>query len=232
MKIVAVLITASLILTACGDKESADADTRASDGGQVSLMDEFTTTGELPSVLKEGLSPEEQEELMKQIMPMMDDGLTPEQRLKNLREAAEAGDAEAQNGLGSMYFSGEITSRGADGKLLDRDLETAAEWFSRAAEQGHVEAQFNLGLLYISGEGVSKDAAKALELFAQAAEQGNVDAQNNLGVMYLIGEGTEPDMDKALVWFEKAAAQGNAEAIKNVEALRAAKDQAASDTEN
>ena len=219
MKIVVVLMAAIFVLAGCGDKESAGRS--ASKGEQLSLMDEFTTVGELPSVLKEALSTEEQEELKKKIMPVTDDGLTPEQRFLNLRKDAEAGNSEAQNGLGSMYFSGEVISHDAQGKPLDRDLGAAAGWFARAAEQGHAEAQFNLALLYLSGEGVPKDATKAVELFTESAEQGNIDAQNNLGVIYLMGKGVEQSTDKAIEWFEKAAEQGNEDAIKNLEAVRA-----------
>ena len=218
MKTIAVLLTALLLATGCGNKESGKT---ASDETEMELMDESTSVGELPSVLKEGLSDKEQDELKKQIMPILDDGLTPEQRFLNLRKNAEAGDAEAQNSLGSMYFSGEAISRDAQGKAKDRDPAVAAGWFFRAAEQGHAGAQFNLGLLYFSGEGVEKDTAEAVELFTKSAEQGNIDAQNNLGVIYLMGEGVKQNTDKAIEWFEKAAEQGNEEAIKNLEAVRA-----------
>jgi TPR repeat protein len=218
MKISVALIAAILVLSGCGNQEPADKS--RSEEPEVSLMDEVTPADELPSVLKEGLSAEEQDELKKKIMPTLDDGLTPEQRFLKLRKDAEAGDPEAQNGLGAMYYTGEAISRDAQGNIMDYDPVTAAGWFFRAAEQGHAEAQFNLGLLYLNGEGVSQDSAKALEWFTKAAEQGNVDAQNNLGVIYLTGEGVEQDTDKAIEWFEKAAEQGNEEAKENLEAIR------------
>ncbi|SFU55546.1 hypothetical protein SAMN05216339_10448 [Nitrosomonas eutropha] len=218
MKTIAVLFAALLLATGCGNKNSSEKTT--TDESEIALMGESTTAGELPSFLKEGLSEKEQDELKKKIMPTLDDGLTPEQRFLNLRKKAEAGDAEAQNGLGSMYFSGEAVSHDAHGNPLSKDPEAAAGWFYRAAEQGHADAQFNLGLLYFTGEGVPQDKAKAVELFTKSAEQGNIDAQNNLGVIYLLGEGVEQNTDKAIEWFEKAAKQGNEEAIKNLEAIR------------
>lgn len=216
MKIIAALLATLLLIAGCGNKEST-----GKDKPEMALMDESTAIGELPSALKEGLSDKEQDELKKKIMPSLDDDLTPEQRFLNMRRDAEAGNAEAQNSLGSMYFSGDAISRDAQGKVKDRDPETAAGWFFRAAEQGHAGAQFNLGLLYFTGEGVTKDTAKALDLFTKSAEKGNIDAQNNLGVMYLIGEGVAQDFAKATEWLEKAAAQGNEDAIRNLEALRA-----------
>lgn len=222
MKLTVVLLTALLLATGCGNKESTGKS--STDEPEIVLMDESTSLGELPSILKEGLSSTEQDELKKKIMPTMDDGLTPEQRFLNLRKEAEAGNADAQNSLGSMFFSGEAISRDAQGKVKDKDPETAAGWFFRAAEQGHADAQFNLALLYFTGEGVSKDTAKAIELFTKSAKQGNIDAQNNLGVIYLMGEGVGQNTATAIEWFEKAAAQGNEEAIKNLEAVRASQE--------
>ena len=219
MKTIAVLLAVLLLAAGCGNKSSTEK--TAANEAEVTLMGESTTAGELPSFLKEGLSEKEQDELKKKIMPTLDDGLTPEQRFLNLRKKAEAGDAEAQNGLGSMYFSGEAVSHDAHGNPLSKDPEAAAGWFYRAAEQGHADAQFNLGLLYFTGEGVPQDKAKAVELFTKSAEQGNIDAQNNLGVIYLLGEGVEQNTDKAIEWFEKAAEQGNKEAEENLKALRA-----------
>lgn len=217
--IIFLLLLAVLGLAGCGGKESAEQ--AAQDESQKMLMmDEVTAIDELPSFLKEGLSKEEQDELRKQIMPTLDDGLTPEERFQKLRRDAEAGDPDAQNSLGAMFYTGEAVSRDAAGNIMDYDPVSAAGWFFRAAEKGHAEAQFNLGLLYLHGDGVEKDIEAALKWFTQSAEQGNADAQNNLGVIYLTGEGVEQDSDEAIKWFEKAAEQGNEEAKENLEAVR------------
>ena len=55
-----------------------------------------------------------------------------------MRALAEAGDAEAQNNLGLMYFNG----RG-----VAQDEAEAVAWYRRAAEQGFANAQYNLGAL-------------------------------------------------------------------------------------
>lgn len=205
------------LLASCGNES-----TKSNGPGNSSmrLMDEVTSITELPSVLQEGLSPEEKAELLKKILPLGDSSLSPDEQFQKLREDANAGNAEAQNGLGTLFYSGHAISRDASGKILDYDLEAAAAWFYRAAEQGHAAAQFNLGLMYAEGQGVPKDSTKAVELFTQAAEQGNVDAQNNLGVMYFVGEGVTRNVEKAKTWFEKAAAQGNEDAKSNLEAIR------------
>lgn len=208
-----------LMMAACENPENTSVP-EASKPTQQTVLNEITPLGELPSFLKQGLSTEEQEDLKKQIMPTLDDGMTPEERFKKLRMDAEAGDPDAQNGLGTMFYLGEAVSRDAEGRMMDSDPEAAAGWFYRAAEQGHAGAQFNLGLLYLHGEGVPQNTSTALEWFTRSAEQGNTDAQNNLGVIYLTGEGGVPqNKDLAVEWFRKAAEQGNEEAKQNLEAI-------------
>ena len=218
IRIFTLLVLILPMIVGCGDESSTRES--AADKSSTVLPPEITTLSELPSVLREGLTSEEQTELLKKIMPSADDGLTPEERFLKLREEAEAGDVEAQNALGTLFYTGDAISRDETGKIKDHDLEAAAGWFFRAAEQGHAGAQFNLGLLFAEGQGVPQDSAKAAELFTKSAEQGNVDAQNNIGVMYLIGEGVEKDTEKAIAWFEKAAAQGNEDAQENLKAIR------------
>ena len=223
MNIFTVLLFVTLIsvLVGCGD-ESADSKSESNESK--SSLEEITSINELPSVLGEGLTPEEKEELRKQILPSGDeDEATPEEKFKALLEQAKGGDPKAQNELGVMYYTGEAVSKNIAGQVLDNDPELAAGWFYRAAEQGYADAQFNLGLMYANGEGVEADTSKAVELFMKAAEQGNIDAQNNLAAMYFTGEGVARDVDKAIEWFEKAAKQGNAEAQANLEAIRSAK---------
>lgn len=213
----ALLTLPMLVLGGCGEKAPGDA---AKSDTQIKLPDEFTSEKQIPTILEENLSAEEKSELLKQIMPDSGSESTPEEKFIQLKKDAEAGDAQAQNGLGVMFYTGEAISKDPSGKILSTDPATAAAWFHRSAAQGYADAQFNLGLMYANGEGVEKDPAKAVELFRKAADQGNVDAQNNLGVMYYAGEGVPRDEAKAREWFEKAAAQGNEDAQANLEAMK------------
>jgi TPR repeat protein len=95
---------------------------------------------------------------------------TPE--IDALRARAEAGDAEAQFNLGTVY---------ADGEGVPQDDAEAARWFRLAADQGHANAQTNLGIMYRYGVGVPQDRAEAVRWFRLAADQGLGEAQNNLG---------------------------------------------------
>ena len=221
MKVYAVLLLTVpfLILTGCGEETPSD----KPNAGDTLEFNEVTSFGELPSVLSEGLTPEEKAELVEKILPPgTEDVPDAEEKFKEFLELARAGDPVAQNGLGVMYYTGEAVSKTVTGQVLENDPGLAAGWFYRAAEQGYADAQFNLGLLYANGEGVAQDMTEAVELFKQAAEQGHVDAQNNLGAMYFTGEGVARDEQKAIEWFERAAAQGNAEAQANLDAIRAA----------
>lgn len=78
------------------------------------------------------------------------------------REAAEQGDAQAQNKLGEMYLYG----RG-----FSVDAVQAASWFRKAAEQGDKEGEYNLGMMYLNGQGITKDIEQADQWLGLAAGQ-------------------------------------------------------------
>jgi hypothetical protein len=85
---------------------------------------------------------------------------TPE--IDALRARAEAGDAEAQFNLGTVY---------ADGEGVPQADAEAARWFRLAADQGHANAQTNLGIMYDTGRGVPQDHVQAHMWFNLAASR-------------------------------------------------------------
>jgi uncharacterized protein len=113
--------------------------------------------------------------------------------------AAQAGDAEAENGLGWLY---------ANGLGVSQDHEEAVKWYQRAASQGHGGAQLNLANHYYYGLGVPQDDAEAARLFSQAASRGYVVAQNNLARMYKEGRGVPRSPELAAKWMKRAAEGG------------------------
>ena len=127
------------------------------------------------------------------------------------RQAAEQGDARAQNNLGVLY---------KDGQGVGQDYAEAARWFALSAGQGNTLAQSNLGWLYQNGLGVEQDFAVAERLYRLAAAKGHAAAQNNLGTMFLHGMGLPCDTDSACYWFDLAAQQGLPVARQNVARLR------------
>ncbi len=110
------------------------------------------------------------------------------------------GNAEAQFGLGALYFKGM-------GK--PRDRYQAARWFKAAADQGHAASQFMLGYIHLHGLGVPQNKRIACDWFEKAAAQGDPNAQFNLASLYFSGEGIPENFVKGLKWYAVAASQGH-----------------------
>jgi TPR repeat protein len=155
--------------------------------------------------------------------------------LKALQQRADAGDADAQCGLGKQYEfalgvrqdykqaalwlqksaeQGDIIAQVELGVVFDKmqDYAQALVWYRKAAEQGNARAVYNVGLAYQEGEAVPKDMAQANAWYRKAADQGDVLAQTNLAVNYEYGFGIPQDYRQAADWYRKAAEQGTAEA--------------------
>jgi uncharacterized protein len=74
-------------------------------------------------------------------------------------EAAQGGDAEAQNTVGEIY------ERGLG---EEPNYEAAVMWYEKAVALGNTRAMFNLGTLYEQGLGVPADKLRALNLYRQS----------------------------------------------------------------
>ena len=114
--------------------------------------------------------------------------------LRWLRQAADQGVAEAQNGVGRFY---------ANGWGVARDYGEALRWYRKAADQGYVGAQMNIGQLHYLGLGVTQDPTEALRWYRKAADQGNAVAQYNVGLLYAYGKGVAQDYGEAMAWFRR-----------------------------
>jgi len=80
------------------------------------------------------------------------------------KEAARAGDAEAQLVLGKAYLAGAPVAR---------DPTEARKWYELAAKQNPLMAARKLGELYANGEGGKRDTKKAMELWTAAEKAGD-----------------------------------------------------------
>ena len=78
-----------------------------------------------------------------------------------LREAAEAGDPDAQFNLGVLCEKGLGTRP---------DYAQAMRWYRAAADQGNGKAMFNVGTLYENARGVKRDYAEAARWYFKAGE--------------------------------------------------------------
>lgn len=95
--------------------------------------------------------------------------------VRELRQLAIRGDANAQAFLGSMYASGEG---------VKQDFHSAIDWQTKAARQGHAQAQYNLAVMYSRGMGVRQNMETAVKWFQAAAEQGLPEARMHLGLFH------------------------------------------------
>ncbi|MEM7254696.1 MAG: SPOR domain-containing protein [Pseudomonadota bacterium] len=127
-------------------------------------------------------------------------------------QAATAGDARAQFGLGTLYH---------EGSGVPQDLSKATGWFRAAANQGYAPAQFNLGNAYRRGDGVNRDEDLATTWWRKAAEQDFAPAQYNLATQYYFGRGVPEDHTIAMIYYQRAANQGHPDAIAVIRTLEA-----------
>lgn len=125
--------------------------------------------------------------------------------VKQLRQSAEQGNADAQARLGLLYYRG----RG-----VRQDYAEALRWSRQAAGQGDAVAQFNLGFMYAKGRGIPQDLAEAARWYRMAADQGHADAQSSLGLMCDKGQGVPQDSVEAHKWLSLAAARAGAADVK------------------
>jgi TPR repeat protein len=109
------------------------------------------------------------------------------------RQAAQAGDLEAQFNLAQALKSGRGTAP---------DQGQAFRWMLDAAEAGLPQAQAELGVRYATGEGVAKDPIEAHKWFFMARLAGNAGATKNteLSQQRLPAEQIEEGERRARSW--------------------------------
>jgi TPR repeat protein len=83
-----------------------------------------------------------------------DDDQKEKEIFKSCLAAAENGDSDAQNELGSMY---------AEGRGTEPNNEEGVKWFRKSAEQGNAYGACNLAFHYAKGEGVPVNKIAALK---------------------------------------------------------------------
>lgn len=125
--------------------------------------------------------------------------------LTTMLQEAEAGDEDAQLGMGICFEFGNGVSK---------DEALAAEWYRKAALQGSALAQYYLAGLYVDGRGVDKDVEESFVWYRKAAESGNEDAQFFVAqwCMHVLH-----DERKALYWYSEAAWNLHEDAVSLLE---------------
>lgn len=115
------------------------------------------------------------------------------------REAAGAGNAEAQYYVGLFYHFGYV---------VDKDTSEAFKWYEKAAGQRYVSARYFMGLLYYYGDGVERSTEKAKECYIDASEHGSGIASYAMGEIYERGYYAPHDYAQAFRYFLKSSEQG------------------------
>ena len=121
---------------------------------------------------------------------------------KQIKLAAENGDAKAQTALGLMF---------KEGRNIRQDTAEALKWFRLAAESGDVEALYQLGEEYKRG----RNGTEAMQYFKLAAAQGHTWAMCEIGMLYRYGgsDGVKKSELEAEKWYRLAAENGNRHAV-------------------
>jgi len=135
-----------------------------------------------------------------------------------LTQKATAGDAIAQNTLGTWYYAG---------KNVQQDYSAALKWWSKSADQGNTDAIANMAMCYQLGWGAKQDSVMAINLYKAAVRKGNkvVVSQHEAIVkntgstfssmllydLYMNGIGVKQDKAKAATYLENVAKAGNAD---------------------
>ncbi|MBO9463905.1 sel1 repeat family protein [Tropicibacter sp. R15_0] len=129
---------------------------------------------------------------------------------QQLRQAAEAGDAQAQYKLAILLH---------EGNEVLQDFSEAAKWLQRAADQGLPEAENRLGQMYHSGIGVAKDRAQALIWLSKAAAEGNENFLYDYGLALEHGASGDADLALAAEQYGKAMEKGHVDAAVSLAVL-------------
>jgi len=164
-----------------------------------------------------------------------------------LQRDADAGKADAQYQLGSLYDKG---------NKLEHDIQKAILWYTKAATQGNSDAEYRLAIIYIYGVGTAKDVVKGEDYLAKAAKANHTVAKKmlpiymasrsadaptsivlswymekiaaidpeglmGLGYMYENGWGIPENFSEAKKWYTEARLLGNQDAAKHLRQIKA-----------
>ena len=120
--------------------------------------------------------------------------------LKLLRKAADGGNVQALNALGTIETQEALARDGISSNDLERVLVRSFELFGKAAEKSDPNGLVNLGACYLQGYGCKPDRAKAYSCFKAAAEAGHPEGMDNLSDCYRFGHGVKKDNELCLYW--------------------------------
>ena len=123
-----------------------------------------------------------------------------------LQKAADGGNVQALNALGSIAISEAVARQTSDTNRTERILKRSYQYFCRAARQRDPNGFVNLGTCYLRGFGCKPDLDMAFRCFKAAAEMGHPEAMDNMSAAYQFGHGVPKSETKSLYWAMRARA--------------------------
>lgn len=134
---------------------------------------------------------------------------------KMLQRAADGGNVQALNALGSIAIQEALNRNGVSSNNLERILKKGYGFFHKAAVQRDANGFINLGTCYLRGFGCKQDMAMAFNCFRAAAELGHPEGMDNVSACYQFGHGVKKDNELCLWWAMRGrAARGDEAAAK------------------
>ena len=136
--------------------------------------------------------------------------------LKLLRRAANGGNVQALNALGTIVTSEAFDKKnGVSTNDIEVILKKSFDYFRRAAMQRDPNGYINLGTCYLRGFGCRQDLKMAFDCFKAAAEAGHPEGMDNVSACYQFGHGVAPNTELSLFWAMRGrAARGDEAAAK------------------
>ncbi|MEO5368965.1 MAG: hypothetical protein H7833_02710 [Magnetococcus sp. DMHC-1] len=123
----------------------------------------------------------------------------PQQAVKLLRQAAQAGETSA------MYLSGILYQEGMGVK---KDLQKARAWFLLGAEAGEARAMVKLSLYLLDGKGGHQEFPLAAHWARKAAEKNLDFGLCWAGTLWHFGVGIPSDTEQSKTWMRQSSAAG------------------------
>lgn len=96
------------------------------------------------------------------------------QALYWFKAAAEAGDPEAEFGVGRVY-------------TRKKDYKSAMAWYEKSASHGFVPSIYRIARMYRYSHGVHTDISKAVHMLRYAAEKGHLRSARDYAVLLIKG---------------------------------------------
>lgn len=120
-----------------------------------------------------------------------------EYALELLRQSADRGYPVALSVLGMAYF---------DGDGVERNVETAKDWWLKAAAKNEDGAFYNLAVVY---NRIDRNYPEAVKWLRRAIDAGNVDAMKDLARLTAQGNGVPKDIKESVNLMRRAAIAGD-----------------------